>query len=242
MTLPILYQDKDLVVIDKSPGLLVHRSLIDRHATQFAMQMVRDQIGQHVYPVHRLDRPTSGALLFALSSTVAHTLSVEFAEGRVQKTYLAVVRGTPAEKIHIDYPLKEELDKKSDRLADTDKPAQSAVTDVETLGSFEFPVQVDKFPTSRYSLVRAHPQTGRKHQIRRHLRHLGHPIVGDVMHGSGKHNRFFKQTLGIGRLLLACTELSFRHPTENKIICVKAPLAGEFKTLCDRLGWSAYAL
>ena len=242
MDLPILYQDKDLVVVHKHSGLLVHKSLIDRHASQFALQIVRDQIGQHVYPVHRLDRPTSGALMFALSREGARHLSEEFAQGKVQKSYLAVVRGSPPLQTTIDYPLREELDAKSDRMAQAHKPAQSAITEVITLATCELPFCVDKFPTTRYSLVKAKPKTGRKHQIRRHLRHLGHPIIGDVNHGSGKHNRFFKQHLDSHRLLLACTELSLTHPRTHKTICIQSPLASEFKSVLQKLGWDEFCV
>lgn len=238
--LPILFQDNDLVVVNKTSGLLVHRSEIDRQTHEFAMQMVRDQLGQRVYPVHRLDRSTSGALIFALSSEGARTLSLEFSERRVKKTYLAIVRGTPPAEALIDYPLREEVDGRAAAFVDKDKPAQEAVTQMTTLATVELPVQVDKFPTARYALVRAQPQTGRKHQIRRHLRHLGHPIIGDVAHGSGKHNRFFREEFKVHRLLLACTEISFIHPRENRMVHVQAPLAEEFRTLAVQLGWGAH--
>lgn len=237
--LPILYQDDDLVVINKPSGLLVHRSAIDRQATEFALQMVRDQLGKRVYPVHRLDRPTSGALVFAFSSAGARQLATEFSEGRVAKTYLAIVRGTPPDEAIIDYALQEELDAKADAWARTDKPSQPAVTVISTLATIEFPVKVDKYPSSRYALVKAQPKTGRKHQIRRHLRHMGHPIIGDVAHGSGKHNRFFRETFQINRLLLACTELSFLHPRAHKMMIVKAPLSEDFQALVERMGWGA---
>jgi tRNA pseudouridine65 synthase len=240
MPLPILYQDSDLVVVNKTSGLLVHRSHIDRHAEEFALQTVRDQIGQLVYPVHRLDRPTSGVLIFALSSPVARFMATEFAECRIGKTYLAVVRGCPPAESVIDYPLKEVPDAKSDARARPNKPAQPAVTEVHTLATVEFHVSVDKYPTSRYSLVRAHPKTGRKHQIRRHMRHLGHPIIGDVQYGSGKHNRFFRDSLNVRRLLLACTEISFQHPFENRMVRVQAPLADSFRQLIESLGWGAH--
>lgn len=242
MNLPILYQDSDLVVVNKTSGLLVHRSAIDRHASEFALQTVRDQLGRRVYPVHRLDRPTSGALIFALSSESARFLANEFALGKVEKTYLAVVRGTPPSNGVVDYPLKEELDAKSDPLAKSDKAAQNAVTAFSTIATHEFPVMVDKFPTARYSLVRATPKTGRKHQIRRHLRHLGHPIVGDVQYGSGKHNRFFKSSFNISRLLLASTALSFQHPTSGGQVRVQAPLADDFMQLMDHLDWRGHVV
>jgi len=238
MELPILYRDEDVVVVNKSSGLLVHRSSIDKKADVFAMQVVRDQLNQHVFPVHRLDRPTSGALVFALSSEAAKNLAAEFSEGRVTKVYKAIVRGTPPDDVTLDYPLKEELDEIADAQARSDKPAQPALTVFERLKTYEFPVSVDKFPTARYSLVKAVPKTGRKHQIRRHLRHLGHPIIGDVNHGSGKHNRFFREHFGVSRLWLACTEISFLHPRENRKVQIHAPLADEFQRVLEMMGWN----
>lgn len=242
MVLPVLFQDRDLVVVSKPAGLLVHRTALDRGETEFAMQLVRDQIGAQVFPVHRLDRPTSGALVFALSKDMARLMSGEFTERRVEKTYLAVVRGVLREEfVRVDYPLREELDPLADSMADEDKPAQDAVTEVRRLDSVDLPFQVDKFPTSRYSLVRAKPLTGRKHQIRRHLRHLGHPVIGDVNHGVGKHNRFFAEQFGFKRLLLACTAISFRHPLSRETLDIRAPLASDFGEVLTRFGWEKHA-
>ncbi len=238
--LQVLYQDKDIVVVNKRSGLLVHRSLIDRHETTFAVQLVRDQIGAHVYPVHRLDKPTSGALVFALSSAVAHQLSLQFSAALIHKRYLAVVRGVPKADVKVDYALKEELDSKADLMSRENKPAQPAVTDFRILARCEFPIQVDLYPTTRYALVEAIPHTGRKHQVRRHLRHLGHPIIGDVTYGVGKHNRFFQDHFGIRRLLLACTEIGFKHPVSGEAIRVRAPLAAEMQKLFREIGWSAF--
>ena len=205
------------------------------------MQQVRDQIGAQVFTVHRLDRPTSGALLFARSSAAARALAAQFEGGEVVKKYLAVVRGAPSwSEMTLDYPLREELDLKSDFMARTGKPAQAAVTEVERLAMCELPFAVDRYPTARYALLRATPHTGRKHQIRRHLRHLGHPIIGDVNHGVGKHNRFFAEHFGARRLLLACVELSFKHPRTGMMVAVRAPLASEFATVLREIGWGDY--
>ena len=236
-TLPILFQDNCLAAINKPSGLLVHRSMIDRHETRFALQLVRDQIGQRVYPVHRLDKPTSGVLLFALSSDIARTVSEQFSAGRVSKTYLTIVRGYTPEKGTIDYPLKEKLDKMTDRKARQDKPAQPAVTDYRTLASVELPLQIDRYPCSRYALVEASPRTGRKHQIRRHMKHIAHPIIGDAKHGKGNHNRYFAQHFGADRLLLACTRMSLQHPVSGEPLTLNAPLDDVFLSLINRFGW-----
>ena len=238
MTLRLLYQDEYLVAIDKPAGLLVHRSWLDRHETQFAMQMTRDLIGQHVYPVHRLDRPTSGVLLFALDPQTARTLSEDFAQHRVQKEYLALVRGWTPEQLFIDYPLKEELDKIADKFATVDKPAQEAQTQLQRLQTVELPYAVSaKHPTSRYSLVRLMPHTGRKHQLRRHMAHIFHPIVGDTKHGDGRHNRLFREQYDCQRLMLCNLSLTIQHPQLQSPLRIQTELDAQWQQLFAQFGW-----
>lgn len=239
--LEILFQDSDYVAVHKPSGMLVHRTNLAPNETEAVLQILRQQTGQLVYPVHRLDRPTSGVLIFAFSPEATTALAAEFSSQRVVKKYLAVVRGIAPASCVVDYALKEEHDKISDRGARKDKPAQEAVTDIATLATIELPVQVDRYPTSRYSLVQAMPRTGRKHQIRRHLRHLGHPIIGDVNHGVGKHNRFFTDRFSSHRLLLACTEISFQHPRTGRTVVIRAPVSTDYKSVLEKLGWGSYA-
>ncbi len=238
--LEILYQDSDYIAVNKPSGMLVHRTKLASRESVAALQVLRNQIGQMVYPVHRLDRATSGVLIFALSPESTTLLAQDFIEKRVMKKYLAIVRGKAPSSCVIDHPLKEELDKISDKKARLDKPAQEAVTEMETLATVDLPFQVDRYPSSRYSLVKASPRTGRKHQIRRHLRHINCPIIGDVNHGVGKHNRFFREHYQNKRLLLACTEVSFQHPKTGTAINIKAPLAADFKMILEKLGWADY--
>ena len=235
--LEIIYQDEYLVAINKPSGLLVHRSMIDRHETRFAVQLLRDQIGQHVYPIHRLDKPTSGVLIFALSSDIARTLSENFQNKTVVKNYLAVVRGYTPETGTIDYPLKEKLDKIADKHSQQDKPAQTAVSHFQRLATIELPYKVDRYPQSRYSLVKVSPETGRKHQIRRHMKHIGHPIIGDAKHGKGVHNRFFQQQFHCQRLMLTCTDITIEHPAHNNAVILKAGLDQTFIQLFKQFKW-----
>jgi len=235
--LEILFADEHLVAVHKPSGLLVHRSPIDRRETRFALQLVRDQLGRRVYPVHRLDKPTSGVLLFALSTEAARELSLAFAHGRVEKTYLAVVRGVPDEAGVIDYPLREEPDGPADRGEGPGGGAQAALTAFRRLAATELPYAVGRYPTSRYALVEAHPRTGRRHQLRRHFKHILHPLVGDTKYGEGRHNRFFRERFDCRRLLLAAVELTFPHPESGAALTVSAPPEASFLEPLARLGW-----
>lgn len=233
--LDILYEDQELVAINKPSGLLVHRSEIDRHETQFALQLVRNQVGCRVYPVHRLDKPTSGVLLFAKSSEIASRLVEQWRERTVDKKYLAIVRGYMPEFTHLDYAMRPPVDKYAKH--EVEKPPQEAITDFRLMAQVEIPVAIDKYPQSRYSLVEATPHTGRKHQIRRHLKHLSHPIIGDARYGKGRHSRYFRDQLGAGRLLLHAWQLTMEHPITGASIILEAKLDDVFIGLIHRFGW-----
>jgi len=229
--LEILYQDNYCIAIHKPSGLLVHKSDIDKYDNTNAMQLLRDQINQWVYPVHRLDKPTSGVLLFALCSDVARLLEQQFSNREIKKEYIAIVRGYINNEGIIDHPLKPIANFKQDKKRVAKKSPQSATTSYRCLGRLEFPIHVDKYPSSRYSLVKLFPETGRKHQLRRHLKHIHHPIIGDPKYGKSKHNLFFSSGLGCDRLLLASTALTFTHPHLQKATTIRAELNGSFKKI-----------
>jgi tRNA pseudouridine65 synthase len=251
--LTILYQDEYLVAVDKPAGLFVHRSFMDKDEIYFALQLVRDQIGQYVYPVHRLDRPTSGVLLFALSKEVAQKLNEAFAsksnnlltgetknEIALTKTYYALVRGHLPINEHaelIDYPLKEKLDKLGDKNVSRDKAPQSAQTHYQVIKQASLPIAVGKFDSVRYSLVKLLPVTGRRHQIRRHLAHLRCPIIGDINYGDNKQNPFFIQHFGFKRLMLIAKSLCFIHPITNKNIVISAEFDQQWHAVFTELNW-----
>lgn len=239
MTLPILYADDSIIAVNKPAGLLVHRSAIDRTETRFLVQMLRDQIGKRVYPVHRLDKPTSGVLVFALSSKIARALNESFSNRKVSKKYVAVVRGFLSVPGVIDYPLKEQLDRIADAQAQAHKAAQSAVTRYRPMQRVEVDIPTGRYATSRYSLVELCPETGRKHQLRRHMKHISHQIIGDTTHGDGKHNQTFRKHFNSYRLLLCATELEFDHPAHGKRIVINAGLGDEFERVLERFGWIA---
>ena len=230
MTLDILYKDDYVVAINKPSGVFVHPTDLDRNALS-CMPILRDQLGQWVYPVHRLDRGTSGVLLFALSSEIAHEIMLQFDGRDVHKEYLAVVRGFLPESGIIDHAycppgMAEPVD---------------AVTEFICEATIELAFAVGRYQTARYSLMKAMPKTGRQHQIRRHGAHLNHPVVGDHNYGDGKHNRFFKDHFGISRLLLMATRLSFCHPQIGERITIDAPIVTRIQMLFEQFGWQIAA-
>lgn len=281
--LDILHRDPWLIAVAKPSGLLVHRSLIAAQDERFAVQLLRDQIGQRVYPAHRLDRGTSGVLLFALDRHTAATLGGQFESRAVDKRYLAIVRGHPAESGSIEHALvrrldpiersrgrgagrrdatadgedrDEDLDPESehdhdhdgqpDDLAHSDaevaavratQAAQPALTHFRRLATVELPHAVDRYPCSRYALVALRPESGRRHQLRRHLKHISHPIIGDATYGKGRHNRLFQTLFGSQRLLLACTQLSLMHPVTRSPLTLHAPPSRDFCQVMQALGW-----
>lgn len=199
----LLYRDEHLVVVDKPSGLLVHRGWGDDEVV--ALSLVRDAIGAYVYPVHRLDRGTSGVLAFALNEEVAAALHGAFERGEVGKRYLALVRGVaPAEGV-VDHPI----------------PRREGGPRVEARTAFRL---VGASPRERCSLVEARPATGRLHQVRRHLKHIGHPLIGDANYGKGALNRHYRDAFGLGRLALHAASLSFAHPVTAAPLYIEAPL------------------
>lgn len=235
--LEIIYQDRWLVAVNKPAGWLVHRSWLDRKEKVVVMQTVRDQIGQHVFTAHRLDRPTSGVLLMGLSSEAGRLLSQQFEHHRIRKTYHAVVRGWLQESGRLDYPLTEELDKIADKFASEARAPQPAVTDYQALAWAEMPVAIGRYPSARYTLMELSPQTGRKHQLRRHLAHLRHPIIGDTTHGDLRQNRGAAEHFGADRLMLHASSLALEHPFTGEPLLLRAGLDNVWQQLGEQFSW-----
>lgn len=222
--LEILYKDDFLIAVNKPHGLLVHRSSIANDTAEFALQKLRDQIGMTVYPAHRLDRKTGGVLLFSLDKETDRLTQSLFAEKKIDKRYLAILRGFCPESGVIDYPLLKE-----------NGTSQNAVTHFRRLAQAEIEVPHGKFPTSRYSLVEANPETGRMHQLRRHFAHILYPIIGDRPHGCNKQNKLWKERFAMDTMLLHATSLSFRHPHSAQTVEIKANLQPEYLRVLDIL-------
>jgi tRNA pseudouridine65 synthase len=212
--LTILFRDESLIAVDKPAGLAVHRGWARER--DVAMVRVRDQIGAHVFPVHRLDRATSGVLLFALTAEMAARVCESFATGKIEKTYLALVRGVPPEEILVDHPLPPGEDAHAPKVF-----AQTMVFRREVFG--------------RYSLVEARPLTGRLHQVRRHLKHLSCPLIGDVNYGKGEHNRLFRERHGLHRLFLHATRLQLPHPALGGGLAIVSPLPADLAAVLQAL-------
>ena len=231
-TLSIVYEDEHYVAIDKPSGLLIHRSSIARENDdgRYVVQILRDQLGARVYPVHRLDRPTSGLVLFARSSEAARRLAPLFAERAVAKRYLAVVRGYAPETARIDYAVAAHEGKNA--------PLKPALSDLRLLDTVELPIPVSRYPAARYSLVELRPRSGRWHQLRRHCAHLRHPIVGDTSHGDGNHNRLFREHMDCHRLLLVATSMALTHPFTGAPLSLQTAPEPALVDLFARLGWS----
>ena len=227
--LRVLYRDAHLAVIDKPAGLMVHDSALARGETDFAADRLRGQFGKPIFLVHRLDRATSGCLLLAFDRESASHLGKAMMardEGAIGKEYLAVCRGWPEEAFSVDHALD----------GGPGKPLKKpAITRFRRLATAELATPSTGFATSRYALLRAQPETGRFRQIRRHLKHASHHLIGDSSHGDGRHNRTFRM-LGVHRMLLHARRLVFVHPHDGRRLSVVAPLDAQFERALRHFG------
>lgn len=221
--LPIVYQDPRIVAIYKPHAMQVHKSGLPYERPPYAVQTLRNQLGRHVHPIHRLDRATAGVLLFALDREMCGLLSTQFAERRVQKTYLALVRGYVAAG-------------GSERPLAVDGVAKACRTTWRPIARVQIPWPLRQFQTQRYSLIACAPHTGRRHQIRRHLKHAAHPIVGDGTHGDLHHNRLWRSAFGVQRLMLVAARLRFTHPVSGAPLDLVAPPDPELAAVWGRVG------
>lgn len=229
--MPTLYCDEQLAIVDKPAGLMVHDSKLARGETDFAADRLREQFGKPVFLIHRLDRATSGCLLLAFDRDTASALGKALMAGAVHKEYLAVCRGWPETAFTIDHPLD----------GGPGKPEKKpAVTHFVRLATGELALPSAGFESSRYALLRCQPDTGRFRQIRRHLKHAFHHMIGDTSHGDGRHNRQFRM-LGVHRMLLHASRLSFVHPLGGERIDAIAPLDAQWRKVYQLFGWDIHA-
>ena len=224
--LDILYTDDYLAIVHKPAGWLVHRTPLDKGETRFVLQALRDQLGRPVWPLHRLDKGTSGVLAFALDAQAARTMGLRFESGEgLHKTYRAIVRGWPEDAGLIDHALK----RMPDDMRSEREEYQAAQTAYRTLLRGELPLRQGDFATTRWAQVELQPLTGRRHQLRRHMKHIAHPIMGDATHGKGPLNRAIAEHIGFNRLWLHALRLELSHPVHNAVLRIEAPLAPEWE-------------
>ena len=222
-----LHEDDRLLVISKPAGLLVHRTALDAQESDTVHARLLRETGARLWPVHRLDKGTSGVLVLARDAEAARMLGGAFESGAVQKHYLALVRGWPAAEGQIDHPLARDPERPS-----AGQPTRPACTRWRVQHRFDWPFAVDaRHASTRYALVDVFPETGRRHQIRRHFKHIGHPLVGDSTHGKGAHNRAVAAWLGVTRLWLHAQALTLPHPDGDASLSVQAPLGEEWAAL-----------
>lgn len=230
MPLDVVYEDADLLAVNKPAGLLVHRSAIAADEKVFLLDEVRAYVGAPVFLAHRLDRATSGVLLLAKSREVAAELGRQFMARRVEKSYLAIVRGWPEAEGVIDYALPDSRERSA---------RKPALTRWRVLAGAELPIALGKYPQQHYALIEARPETGRYRQIRKHLHHVSHHIIGDTSHGRGDHNRLWRIQFGVHRLLLHAWRLQFQHPLTQAILHLQAAPDADWDRVLARLGWES---
>ena len=227
MTLEVLYQDEFIVAVNKPHGLLVHKTKISEEKDLFALQVLRDQLGKYLYPIHRLDRKTSGILLFAFDTESAKAFQETLQAESTSKQYVAIVRGYFPEKTNVDYALTNDKGK-----------TQEAQTNFECLSQTEIELPNGKFNTSRYSLIKSFPNTGRMHQIRKHLNHLRYPIIGDRPHGCNKQNKILLAKFGLTEMMLHSRRLEFIHPFNKEHGCIEADFNSSFCKMAQDLNFA----
>jgi tRNA pseudouridine65 synthase len=225
----VVYEDAELLAVNKPAGLLVHRSQIAADESEFLLDRLQQRADSPLFLAHRLDRATSGLVLLAKSREVAGDLGRQFIERRVDKRYLAVVRGWPQSAGEVDYPLPDVRDH---------APRKPALTRWRVLATATVPIALGGYPEQRYALIEAAPITGRYRQIRKHFHHLSHPIVGDTSHGRGDHNRLWRMHLGVHRLLLHAWRLHLAHPRERKPLALEAAFDETWRGVLRRFGWN----
>lgn len=236
MILEILFQDKHLVAVNKPAGLLVHRTHLAKDEEDAVVQRLRDQTGKWVFPVHRLDRGTSGVLVMAFSPDVARQLSIQFAESKTQKIYHCLVRGFCEENGVINYPLaklNEQKGRSRFKIEGTEKEAETHFT---LMAHYQLPVPVSRYGSMRLSWIEVVPKQGRKHQIRRHFKHLLNPLVGDSCYGCRHINKVAKEIWPEDfRLMLHASSLEFKHPITEQQLILEAPVSEKITNILNQL-------
>jgi tRNA pseudouridine65 synthase len=227
-----LFREDELLGVNKPAGVPVHGGRILTDQPETLLMMIRSHEGKVVHPAHRLDRPVSGVMILSGSKPMLAQLGREFENRQVRKCYLAVARGWTEPGGTISHPLYPARDDRK-----TNSVAREAVTRYQRIAQVEIPFPVHPYPASRYSLLALYPETGRRHQLRRHMKHISHHLIGDTTYGRGEHNLMFREKFDCHRLLLHAWSLEFRHPANHKRVRIQAPLDAEFRHVIDAFKW-----
>ena len=229
MRLEIIYEDEYMLCVTKPNNVLVHHAYHSRNMSdeKSLLQLIQEQIGLKTYPIHRLDRKTSGAILLAKNKEYVSEFQDLFTNNEIQKIYYGVVRGfSPASKT-IDSPVK-------GRDANVHK---EALTELKTLENITLEIPVKPYDTSRYSLVELFPKTGRMHQLRVHSNKISHPLIGDAKYGDKNHDVMFDENFGFKNLFLHAGKLEFTHPFTNEKLILKASFPKDWIALFEKFSW-----
>ncbi|WP_428740315.1 pseudouridine synthase [Tenacibaculum sp.] len=229
MNVDILYEDDFILCVSKPNNVVVHHAHHSRNVAEedSLLQILQQQIDQKVYPVHRLDRKTSGIILLAKESGFVAKFQELFTNNQIQKTYYGIVRGHAPETKIIDSPVK-------GRDANVHKDAETHLTTVKTV-TVDIPVK--PYNTSRYSLVKLEPKTGRLHQLRIHMNKISHPLIGDPKYGDKNHNTMFIENFNCENLFLHAHSLEFVHPYSNEELVLIANFPEDWNTVFNRFNW-----
>jgi len=238
--LNVLFEDDSLFIVDKPSGLMVHPSWLDRHETVFAQAIAEEMVGQKLHTLHRLDRPTSGILIFGKNSDVARSMLASFENHDINKFYLAIARGWTDSTGIIDKPLTVTLDPIADKYAQKDKPPQDAITCFSSLAQVELPYAVGRYDQARYSLNLVRPITGRQHQIRKHFRKISHHLISDTRYGDGRHNKMLIEQYHWKTLGLRAVRVEFPHPVTGDILVIDAGLNNLWRDLFMQWSWHSH--
>lgn len=210
-----VYEDEWLKVVNKPSNLIVHHSKYARNLDETSLcQLINEntESGNGIHPIHRLDRKTSGLIIFAKDKTVIPLFQNLFDQHNIQKTYIALVRGFVDDEGKLDFPIR----------ADEDTIYKDAETHYKKIHQFELDIPVPPYSTARYSILKLCPKTGRMHQLRKHMNKFSHPIIGDPKYGNRHHNHMFIDRIGVSNLFLHAKSLAFIHPKTQKKIIINA--------------------
>lgn len=229
MNLEVIFEDEYIICVNKPNNVLVHHAHHSRNVADedSLLQLIFNHKKIKVYPIHRLDRKTSGAILLAKNKEIVSKFQKLFTINEIQKTYFGVVRGFSPDSKIINSPVK-------GRDA---KVHKEALTYLKTLANIVLNIPVKPYDSSRYSLVELSPKTGRMHQLRVHSNKISHPLIGDPKYGDKNHNLMFENNFDMKNMFLHAGKLEFKHPFTLKSLSLNASFSDDWTELFEKFSW-----